>query len=64
MRPPATTGSTLQVTGFVADETQTVVSYVLTGRENEGIAESGSGVFLFDADGKSYRLSSGSADSE
>jgi hypothetical protein len=56
-------GIELQVTGFVADETQTVVSYILTGRENEGIAESGSGVFLFDADGKSYRFSSGYADS-
>ncbi|MGD0115474.1 MAG: hypothetical protein ABSC13_05655 [Dehalococcoidia bacterium] len=60
---PSHDGITLQVTGFVADETQTVVSYILTGRESEGIAQSGSGVFLIDADGNSYRFSSGTTDS-
>lgn len=55
-------GITLEITGFVADETETVVSYVLTGREDEGIAQSGSGTFLINADGKSYRSTRGSAD--
>lgn len=55
-------GIELKVVGFVADEMETVVSYVLSGRENEGIAENGSGTFLIDADGKSYRSTRGSAD--
>jgi len=55
-------GIELKVVGFVADETETVVSYVLSGREDEGVAQNGSGTFLIDADGQSYRSTRGSAD--
>lgn len=60
--PPAHDGIELKVTGIVADETQTEVSYVLNGREDEGMVECGSGTFLFDANGKSHRSTTGSRD--
>ena len=56
-------GLTLKLTGFIADETQTVISYAVTGREAEGNAASDtSATVLVDAEGQSHRPARGSAD--
>jgi hypothetical protein len=56
-------GLTLQIVGFVADETQTMVSYVLKGREAEGNTAFGAEPpVLIDAEGNAYECIRASAD--
>src|SRR3990172_4834100 len=56
-------GITFRVVGFIADETQTVISYTIRGREAEGaVAFTASPQLLIDSDGNSYRQVRGSQD--
>jgi hypothetical protein len=56
-------GLTLELTGFIADETQTVISYAVTGRAADGNAASDtSATVLVDTEGHSHRPARGSAD--
>jgi hypothetical protein len=59
----STNGLTLELTGFIADETQTVISYAVTGRDADGSAASDtSATVLVDTEGNSHRPDRGSAD--
>ena len=56
-------GLTLKLTGLIADETQTVISYAVAGREAERNAASDtSATVLVDTEGNSHRPTRGSAD--